>query len=589
MPCREEILSQDTYDYITDYAIEGTGNLAPVYCDIPVGGGYHIVYVDSTRLPGRESDFFAYQTIPKLYGLMQEEIGGAMDLDQASVIPPVIAYDPAANLASGITQIQYPPLSLTGEGVIIGIIDTGIDFTNPAFRDEAGRSRILSVWDQSVQTGSPPEGFLFGTEYSREELNAALTEEAPFAKVPTRDDTGHGTAMASVAAGSTSLPVFQGSAPGADLVVVKLKEAKKYLRDLYLLPEGVPAYQENDIMLGVKYCLGFVRTFRRPVVICLGLGTSLGDHNGSSPLSSYLNQVALERNVAVVAAGGNEGNNAHHYRGNLLREPIGVVPELPAVPVPTKEVELRVGDPGKGFYLELWGNRPDILNLSIRSPGGEVIPPLPLSLQRSFTYGFLYEKTKVTIDVSLIEASSGDELIRMRFQDPTPGIWTIRVLGWGEVENGTFDLWLPITQFIRGEVYFLNPDPDITMTEPAMAFEVIAVTAYDPVSGAFYVNSGRGYSRLGRIRPDLCAPGVEISTIDGKRSGSSYSAALTAGAVAQFLQWAVVQGNNPYVETREIKSYLIRGAKREKDITYPSREWGYGRLDMVGVFESLRV
>lgn len=584
MPCREAILSEQTYDYITDFLIEGTGDLSPVLCSERVGESFNIVYLDRGKVPNLETNFFEYQSIPKLYGLMQESVVPSINLQQS--------FDPTALLASGIAQIQNEPLNLTGQGVVVCFIDTGIDYTNPIFRRENGDTRILAIWDQTIQEGNPPEGYLYGTEYTQQDINRALTSDVPYEIVPSRDENGHGTDMASVAVGgsySATAQGFRGAAPQADILVVKLKPAKQYLRNFYVLPESAVAYQENDIMLAVSYCDSFARVFQRPVVICLGLGTSYGDHNGSAPLSVYLNNLATKRNRAVVVCGGNEGNNAHHFRGDLLQRDnlnLSVDQENRRI---MRQVEIRVAAENKGFLLELWGNRPDLLNITIRSPGGEMIPPIPLGLRQSITYGFVYERTQVTVDVTLVEPSSGDELILMRFVDPTPGIWTLQVFGQGNVENGIFDLWLPLEQFTASGIYFLSPSPEITMTEPAMAQEVIGVTAYHPATTAFYINSGRGFSRLGTRRPDLAAPGADISTISGKRSGSCYAAALTAGAVAQFFQWAVVEGNNPFAESREIKSYLIRGARREATLSYPNREWGYGRLDMVGVFESLRV
>lgn len=580
MPCREQIVSDQTYDYITDFPIENTGDLTPVTCYESIDDAFNIVYLNRNLVPNLEVNFFEYQSIPKLYGLMQQPGGSGAN-------PQV--FDPTSLVASGILQVQGQPLNLTGFGTLICFIDTGIDYTNPVFRDAEGNTRIEAIWDQTIQTGDPPEGFLYGTEYTREEINRALQSDDPRALVPSRDENGHGTALASVAAGSVledgAASGFRGAAPDAGILVVKLKPAKQYLRDFFLLPPDADAYQENDIMLAVKYCDQFAKLFQRPIVICLGLGTSFGDHSGSSALSTYLNTVAIKRNRAVVVCGGNEGNAAHHFRGNLNQS----VLSQPAGGSVSQDVEIRVAEGNNGFFLELWGKRPDVLNVSIRSPGGETIPPIPLGLRQSITYGFIYERTQVTVDSTLVEPSSGDELILLRFVQPTPGIWNIRVISQRDVQNGIFDLWLPITRFQQGGVYFLSPNPDITLTEPAMASEVIAVSTYNAINAGFYIDSGRGFSRSGLPRPDLSAPGVDISTISGKRSGSGYAAAITAGAVAQFFQWAVVEKNNQFAESREIKSYLIRGAKRNPDIIYPSKEWGYGRLDIAGVFTSLRV
>ena len=566
MDCKEMALSSKYYDVITDYPINTLENPDFDICFYQIDN-FYLVYVNEDDIRNTNEYFYDYKSIPKIYGLMQEQ--GA------------VGYDPNSLIVSGITQVQREPLKLTGQGVILCVIDTGIDYTNPVFRDSEGNSRVLAIWDQTIQTGPAPEGFYFGTEYTRDDINRALQAEDPYTIVPSRDEIGHGSIMAGVAAGSQlSGPAnYLGAAPNADIVVVKLKECKQYLRDFYLIPRGVPAYEEGDIMLAVQYADSFADQFRRPVVICLGLGTNYGDHTGRAPLPRYLNTIASKRSRAVVVCGGNEGNAAHHYQGIIGAQSRTGLNSIP--------VEVRVGERSEGFLLELWGNVPDVFTVSIRSPGGETIPSLRLGIQDSITYGFVYERTRITIAGMLVEPISGEELILMRVVAPTPGIWTFQVEANAEIYNGTFHMWLPITQFLNVPVYFLESTPYITLTEPSMAENVISVSAYDASNNSFYIESGRGFTRTGMIKPDFAAPGVNVSTIRGRQSGTSLAAAITAGAVAQFMQWAVVQGNNRVVASREIKNYFVRGASRNYDIIYPNREWGYGRLNMVGTFDAL--
>jgi len=553
MDCRDRILSNDYYDVITDFPIHLVGSNAFDLCYTQVEN-FYLVYVSRYDIQNTNDYFYDYKSIPKIYGLMQEQ--GAVN------------FDPNSLIVSGITQVQREPLSLTGQGVVVCIIDTGIDYTNPVFRDSGGNSRILAIWDQTIQTGAPPEGFLYGTEYTRDDINRALQADDPYSVVPSRDEAGHGSIMAGVAAGSrlNTGVSYLGAAPDADIVVVKLKECKPYLRDFYLIPQGVPAYEEGDIMMAVQYADGFAEEFRRPVVICLGLGTNYGDHTGRAPLPRYLNAVAAKRSRAVVVCGGNEGNADHHFQGNISGQNRAGQNSMP--------VEVRVGEHSDGFLLELWGNVPDVFTVSVRSPGGETIPSLRLGIQDSITYGFVYERTRITIAGMLVEPASGEELILMRIVAPTPGIWTFRVEASGDVSNGTFHLWLPITQFLNVPAYFLEPTPYITLTEPSMAENVISVSAYDAANNSFYIESGRGFSRTGAIKPDFAAPGVNVFTIRGRQSGTSLAASITAGAVAQFMQWAVVEKNNRTVAGQEIKNYFVRGASRNFDVAYPNREWG---------------
>ena len=434
----------------------------------------------------------------------------------------------------------------------------------------------MAIWDQTVQSGNPPEGYEYGTLYTKEMIDAALETANPLEVVPSTDDIGHGTMMASVAAGSVldGGSTFRGAAYESDIIVVKLKQAKQYLRDYYLIPDNVPAFQENDIMMGLRFVDSYARGFTRPIVVCLGLGGNMGDHTGRGALATYLNIMARKRGRAIVVAGGNEGNKAHHYMGQLEQNE-------------QEEVQVRVAGEEKGFQMELWGSLPDVLYASIRTPGGEVVPRLQLRIGQSITYSFIFERTVLTVDSVLVEQSTGEQLIVFRLADPTPGIWAFQIYSDSIVYNGTFHMWLPITQFLGAETEFLEPSPYVTLTDPSMADGVITTSFYNDLDGSFAPESGRGNSRLGNIKPDLCTPGVQIPTILGRSTGSSMAAALLAGAVAQFMQWAVVRGNNRLVESNEVKSYLIRGAARSRGVPYPNREEGYGKLNIASTFQTI--
>ena len=558
MTCKERILSNDYADVIIDFmlpeeALEGQGI---DYCFRSINDEFGVVYANRQELPAISVGSYNYYSIPKLYGLMQTF--------------------QAENLVEmGNLRVQAPPLSLQGRGVIIGFIDTGIRYNLDYFKNEEGGSRILSIWDQTIQTGEPPENFLYGTEYTREDINRALQSDDPFSIVPSNDVNGHGTAMASAAAGSILNQglTFRGTAPQADIAVVKLKGAKDYLRQYYLVADGADAYQENDIMEAVRYLERMAIESQRPVVIVLGIGTNMGDHAGTSPLASYLNEIAIKRSRAVIVCGGNEGDKEHHYTA--------VVP---------KQVEMRVEENTRGFSMELWGNRVDIYSVVIRTPGGEMTFTIDFRNGMDNNHNFLFDRTKIYTGLTLVEKRSGNQLIYFRFENPTPGIWTIMVTPARQESiqgAGRFHLWLPITAFIDGGVSFLEPSPDVTLTEPSNAGHVITVSAYNGLNGSWFTESGRGFTSSGSIKPDLAVPGVQVSTALGARTGSSLAAALCAGCVAQYMQWAIVEGYAPYSESRIVKSLFIRGAVRENNITYPDARWGFGKLSISGTFEVL--
>lgn len=575
MDCRERILSDDYRDFILDYSVPVGADTGYDLCETEVDGLFRLAYVNRAGLPLFLDTPNEYLITPKVYGLTPVTGG-------SSTAPA----DNLSLVAAGITRVQRPPLSLTGRGVLLAYIGTGIDYRSEAFLDSTGSSRILAVWDQADQSGDVPEGFLFGTEYTRERINDALAAEDPFLVVPFMETEEQGTVMTAAAAGSPSGggSTFTGAAPDADILVVRLKQCKPHLRSYYLLPDNVVAFAEQDIMLALQYVDRFAAGLGRPLVVLLGLGTNMGSHSGSSPLAQYLNSIAIKRNRAVVVAGGEEGNASHHFRGTLKRgKEAGELTELTNY----LDVEVRVGAGARGFVMEFWGSTPDVYRISVRTPGGETIPPLQLGVGESTSYRFIYERSVVTVAGIPVEPVTGDELVIFRIEEPTEGIWNFRVSASGKVHNGNFHMWLPITQFLNTEVSFLEPDPDTTLTEPAMAINAVSVTAYNDRNNSFYIESGRGFSRIGQIRPDFAAPGVNVSTPEGSRTGTGMAAAITAGAVAQFLQWIAVERHSPYLESKEVKNYLIRGAVREADLVYPNREWGYGRLNLAGTFDVL--
>lgn len=564
MDCREKIVSEDFLSIIVDFPTNP--ELFPEYgegfCFQPLEGSLGVYYTD-----GREVELSAaqylYRYIPQLYGLLGVPAAGTG------------TFDPQPLESAGILNQQRPPLELTGRGVIVAVIDTGISYENPVFRYSDGSTRIHAIWDQTDQTGTPPEGFAYGTEYVREQIDEALQSGDPHAIVPQRDEIGHGTALASVAAGSRidGGITFTGAAPDAGLVVVKLKPAKQRLREYYLVADGVPAYSTDDLLFAVKYAQQFAQPFLRPVVMCIGLGTSLGSHNGGSILSGYLETVGERLARAVVIAGGNEGNTAGHFRSFLTPE--------------QQQVEIRVGENTRGFLAELWGQSPARFSISVRSPGGESTPEVDFRLGKEVDYRFVYEKSGVRINYVRGERNTGDELIIFRFDAPTPGIWTITVRGVRVAPGSVFDIWLTMRQFQDGEAYFLMPTPEVTLTMPSYAENAVTVSAYNSAAGSFFYQSGQGFSRSGAIKPDLAAPGVAVSTAIGPYSGTAVSAAMTAGAAAQLLQWCVAEENAPFVSSGQIRDFFIRGAAQEAGQQYPNRQWGNGRLDLGGTFDEI--
>ena len=503
--------------------------------------------------------------------------------------------------ASGIlSAFNSPALNNQGKGVLIGLVDTGIDYRSPLFQNPDGTTRIAGIWDQSVPIEEdvlpagvpdyyPMGGSSYGTEYTREQINEALASDDPLSLVPTQDTIGHGTFLAGLAAGS-SIPQedFTGAAPEAELAVVKLKPAKKYLRDFYLIPSDAPAFQENDIMMVIKYLRLMADRLKKPLVILLAMGSNSGSHIGTSPLSQVTQNYSGFFGIITVIAGGNETGAAHHFYASI---PAGTEYE---------DVEIRVGkeEAERGFVLELWAADADTYTVGFISPSGERISRIPIIANNETSIPFLLDTTTITVNYQLIEAESGSQLIFMRFQTPAAGIWTVRVYNTQRFK-GTFHMWLPVQGMISEETVFLRPDPYSTITVPGNSRLPITVGAYDTSTGGIYIHSSRGFTPNQIVKPELAAPGVNIlgpsvgrkpgsDTPMTTRTGTSAAAAITAGAAANLLGWGIVEGNYPTMSEASVKSYLIRGAQRNPALTYPNREFGYGTLDLFQTFLRLR-
>ena len=575
MSCTNSVASEDFADFIAPYFTtpeefirsQGTD------CIDFVNSTLAVVYVPLSTVTPSTYTSYTYSAVPKLYSLLD-----VTSMDAAGITP------------AG----ELPVLNNQGAGVIVGFVDTGINYTDSLFRNVDGSTRIIGIWDQTNnsdnsnnienETVKPFSAFsaLYGTQYTAEEINLALNSDNPASIVPTRDENGHGTFLASIAAGNRDERAgFSGAAPQASIAMVKLKPAKQYLRDFYLIQDGAEAYQENDIMMGVSYLYFLARKYSMPLVVCIPLGTNMGSHMGMSRLGQYLNQVSLSNGSAVITAAGNETGARHHFRAVMDAD--------------TDEVtaELRVGEREAGFSMELWAENMGVYTVGFISPTGEVAREISVPLRGENTVSFLLEQTQITVYTQIADVSAGSQFIFMRFENPMSGIWRILIRNSLDIRE-TFHLWLPVRGFITDETYFLRPDPDTIITDPGNARYPITVTAYDHTKNSIYIHASRGYSLSGRIKPDLAAPGVNIlgASVSGRRltrmSGTSVSAAHLAGAAAILLNWGVLNANYPYLNTPVLKSIFVRGAQRNPALTYPNREFGYGTLNLYEAFLHLR-
>ena len=506
---------------------------------------------------------------------LEEALGAGFVSSLSVILGPL---DRPALEAAGIIQVQNQPyLSLKGRGVLLGFVDTGIDYTLPVFRYDDGTTKIQYLYDQTAE-GTPPKGFSTGAEYTAADIDQALASDDPYSVVPSKDENGHGTFLASVAAG---LPVedFIGAAPDAEIIAVKMRKARPFYRQKYCVPPWQnEAYESSAVMVGVEYILKKAQALGRPVVICLGMGTNFGSHDGFSVFEEYLEGVSIQKGVCLCAAAGNESQARHHCQGTLLAGE-------------TAAIDIKVGEQAGDIYLAIWNTISDRFSVSVRSPSGELVGRVPARSGNMTEVKLILERTKVQIEYHFPVEGSGGQLTIIRILDATPGIWTITLYG-DIVLNGGYHAWLPMTGFVSPTVEFLYASPDYTITVPATTTGLICCGAYNSANQSIYPRSSRGPSRLGQILPDLVAPGVSVGGYYpfgyGIMTGTSAAAAVLAGACALLLQWGIIEENDPAMSTYQIRAYLIRGCLRSPAMTYPNVQWGYGAIQLMQTFHLMR-
>ena len=460
--------------------------------------------------------------------------------------------------ASCIPPVQRPPLNLTGRGVLVGVIDSGIDYANPVFRNADGTTRIRNLWDQSLSE-NPPEGYLIGTEFSSDQINEALrqpTIEQRRQIVPSQDTSGHGTAVAGVAAGNSE--EYRGVAYESDLIVVKLG-----------LPRlnGFP--RTAELMQAIDYVIRKALEYEQPIAINLSFGNTYGAHDGNSLLEQFIQDAANRWKNVICIGTGNEGNTAGHVSG-ILTENEQV------------EIELAVQENETGLNVQIWKAYYDLVDILLEAPSGVRIGPIQeiLGSQR-FRIGeteiLLYygEPSPYTIDQEIYI----DFLPRTDYI--TSGIWKI-ILVPREIISGNYALWLPSESVLNKGTAFLFPSVQGTLTIPSTAFRTIGVGAYNSATMTYADFSGRGSGA--RIKPDLVAPGVNVRApipggSFGEFSGTSFATPFVTGSAALLMQWGIVDGNDPFLYGEKVKAYFQRGARQILGFEeYPNQVVGYGAL-----------
>lgn len=475
--------------------------------------------------------------------------------------------------ASCISAVQVPENldpPLLGNGVIVAVIDSGVDYFHPDFRNDDGTTRILAMWDQTEQGAGfmPPEGFGQGAEYTMTEINEALnagSRQAGLYVVPEQDFTGHGTQVLGIAAGNgrASGGRYRGVAPESPVIVVKLGTPSA---------EGFP--RTTELMMALEYVYRKAEAFGMPVVVNLSFGNVYGSHRGNSLLETYMDLMAGQGRSVICVGTGNEGSADGHFQGKLTDNTI-------------ETVELLVDQNETSLNVQVWKNYVDEFEISVMHPDGRIIGPFSRELGTA-----RYRLGNQTLLVYYGEPSPYQENQEI-FIDFIPenryidsGVWRIMFTP-QKIVDGQFNLWLIDAKARGSGTRFLQASPEMTLTIPSAAAKVIAVGAYDSRRNAYASFSGRGWPAQNfGVKPDLVAPGVDITTtaVGGGYttvSGTSFATPFVTGSAVLLMQWGIVDGNDPYLYGEKVRAYLRRGAKPLPGFTeYPNNEVGYGALCM---------
>ena len=528
------------WEVIVKYSGQEEGLSGEGISVVPLLGGYAVV-----TIPEREIDAFSRR--------IQVEF----------VEKPKRLYFATAQgkRASCITSVQIGREGLSGEGILVGAADSGIDYFHPDFRNEDGTTRILKLWDQTVP-GNPPKGYATGSEYTEEEINEALSlsETEGRRLVPVRDISGHGTAVLGIAAGNgrASSGENRGVAYKSGIIAVKLGVPRE---DSF--PRTTELIQAVDYLVRQSLELGM------PMAINLSFGNNYGSHRGDSLLETYLNSVSNMGRLCICTGTGNNGNQALHTGGNIRTGEI-------------QEIELGVSPYEAALNVQLWKHYEDAMEIYLENPAGERIGPLyenlgPQRYRAGDTELLIYYGKPgpyfVTQEIYIDFIPTGNYV--------DSGVWKIILRG-KDIKDGEYFLWLPGGNVLNPLTSFYLPRAEGTLTIPSTALRLISVGAYDSRSDVYADFSGRGSSFLPYGKPDFVAPGVDITAPRpggsyGSFTGTSFAAPFATGACALLMEWGIVRGNDPFLYGEKVKAYLRRGARRLPGYEeFPNETVGWG-------------
>ena len=481
--------------------------------------------------------------------------------------------------SSCITAIQEAPLSLTGKGVLLSVIDSGIDYMHPDFQNADGSTRILALWDQTIPPDSsknflPPPGYTLGVLFTENQINAAIaapTVQERAAFCPSFDSSGHGTHVTGIAAGNGRVQIAnRGVAYEASLLIIKLGAPG---------PMGFPS--TTQLMQAVDFSVRYAIDHQLPLSINLSFGNTYGSHSGTSLLETYLDSVSDLGRICIVTGSGNEGNNGGHAGGRILSNT-------------SKSLEFVVGDYERNLSIQVWKNYWDEIRIQLLPPFSQApiqIPDAPGS------WRFAVGDTELLIYYGEPSPYSLYQELYIDFISSrtyiVSGVWTFLITA-QNITDGIYDLWMPAAAIRGNATQFLAPTPETTLTIPSTAAKTISVGAYDSNTNTYAPFSGRGFTwNTNQVKPDIVAPGVDITScaVGGSyetRSGTSMATPFVSGSCALLMQWGILQGNDSFLYGEKMKAYLIKGARKLPFVEkYPDPRVGWGALCVSASIPSL--
>ena len=553
-----------TWEVVIKYSGELEALTGGKFPAVPLFGGYAVV-----TLPEDQIKSFAaqprveYMEMPKrLYFQVNQGIDASCirEAHEGTVGNRGEAKDTTAGMPVGETA------GLSGTGVLVGVVDSGVDWRHPDFCDSAGKSRILRLWDQSAlpENGrKPPAGYRQGVEYTGEEISRALAlpEAEGNTLIPERDFSGHGTSVLGIAAGNgrASNGVYRGVAYNSDLLVVKLGQPRE---------NSFP--RTTELMQGIDYLVRQALAMNRPIAINVSFGNNYGSHRGDSLLETYMSGAASIGRTVICVGSGNNGNDSIHTSVDVAQNK-------------NARVEFAVSPYEPTLNVQLWKSYADELEITLTAPSGEQIGPLS---EKIGTQRHILGDTELLIYYGKPGPFQVTQEIYLDFLPVRTyidsGAWQINLRG-RRVKEGTCQLWLPGGKILNPSTGFYAPKAEETLTIPSTAAKVITVAAYDSRLNAYADFSGRGGGSLTYPKPDLAAPGVAITApVPGNYAsvtGTSFATPFVTGTAALLMEWAIVRGNDPFLYGEKVKAYLRRGAQPLPGfIEYPNPQVGYGTL-----------